>query len=112
MLAELMCKMLSHSLNSFVAAYYARHILSEVFYFTAPEIPVFERRNWLLHLHYTMKEYDKCRVNDIRKYKSFYCRIHIKNYNHLIIAYWMLPRKYFTGLNMMQEVVRVLQSLS
>jgi len=28
----------------------------------APEIPVFERRNWLLHLHYTMKEYDKCRA--------------------------------------------------
>ncbi|XP_065065030.1 Bardet-Biedl syndrome 4 protein-like [Rhopilema esculentum] len=28
----------------------------------APELPVFERRNWLIHLHYTMKEYDKCKA--------------------------------------------------
>ncbi|KAK3085477.1 hypothetical protein FSP39_004016 [Pinctada imbricata] len=27
----------------------------------APELPIFERRNWLIHLHYVRKEYDKCK---------------------------------------------------
>lgn len=26
----------------------------------APELPVYERRNWLIHLHFIRKEYDKC----------------------------------------------------
>eukprot|EP00794_Sanderia_malayensis_P018662 gene18662-20544_t len=28
----------------------------------APDIPVLERRNWLIHMHYAMKEYDKCKA--------------------------------------------------
>ncbi|GFO42972.1 Bardet-Biedl syndrome 4 protein-like, partial [Plakobranchus ocellatus] len=28
----------------------------------APEIPVFERRNWLIHLHYVRKEFEMCKV--------------------------------------------------
>ncbi|KAK3748672.1 hypothetical protein RRG08_000904 [Elysia crispata] len=28
----------------------------------APEIPVFERRNWLIHLHYVRKEFETCKV--------------------------------------------------
>ncbi|KAL8570486.1 Bardet-Biedl syndrome 4 protein [Nucella lapillus] len=27
----------------------------------APEIPLFERRNWLIHLHYVQREFDKCK---------------------------------------------------
>ena len=27
----------------------------------APEIPIFERRNWLIHLHYVRKEYEQCK---------------------------------------------------
>lgn len=30
--------------------------------FSAPEIPLFERRNWLIHLHYVQHEFDKCKV--------------------------------------------------
>ena len=29
--------------------------------FIAPELPVFERRNWLIHLHYVRKEFDSCK---------------------------------------------------
>ena len=28
---------------------------------TAPDIPIFERRNWLIHLHYVRKEYEQCK---------------------------------------------------
>ncbi|RUS77345.1 hypothetical protein EGW08_014899, partial [Elysia chlorotica] len=28
----------------------------------APEIPVFERRNWLIHLHYVRKDFETCKV--------------------------------------------------
>ncbi|KAH9507656.1 Bardet-Biedl syndrome 4 protein [Bulinus truncatus] len=28
----------------------------------APELPVFERRNWLIHLHYVRKEFETCKV--------------------------------------------------
>jgi len=28
----------------------------------APDIPVFERRNWLIHMHYVRKEYDTCKA--------------------------------------------------
>ncbi|XP_033754504.1 Bardet-Biedl syndrome 4 protein-like [Pecten maximus] len=27
----------------------------------APELPIFERRNWLIHLHYVRKEYESCK---------------------------------------------------
>lgn len=30
-------------------------------YFIAPELPIFERRNWLIHLHYVRKEFDVCK---------------------------------------------------
>lgn len=29
---------------------------------TAPELPILERRNWLIHLHYIRKDYDTCKV--------------------------------------------------
>ena len=29
---------------------------------TAPDLPIFERRNWLIHLHYVRKDYDACKV--------------------------------------------------
>ena len=28
---------------------------------SAPELPTLERRNWLIHLHYTRKEFDACK---------------------------------------------------
>ncbi|XP_038070273.1 Bardet-Biedl syndrome 4 protein-like isoform X2 [Patiria miniata] len=28
----------------------------------APELPIFERRNWLIHLHYVRKEYEACKM--------------------------------------------------
>ncbi|XP_022103425.1 Bardet-Biedl syndrome 4 protein-like isoform X2 [Acanthaster planci] len=28
----------------------------------APELPIFERRNWLIHLHYVRKEYEVCKM--------------------------------------------------
>ncbi|XP_066924866.1 Bardet-Biedl syndrome 4 protein-like [Clytia hemisphaerica] len=28
----------------------------------APDIPVFERRNWLIHMHYVRKDYDTCKA--------------------------------------------------
>ncbi len=28
---------------------------------TAPELPIFERRNWLIHLHYVRKEFETCK---------------------------------------------------
>ena len=30
-------------------------------YILAPELPIFERKNWLIHLHYVRKEYDTCK---------------------------------------------------
>lgn len=30
--------------------------------FSAPEIPIFERKNWLIHLHYIRKEYESCKA--------------------------------------------------
>lgn len=27
----------------------------------APELPIFERRNWLIHLHYIRKEFETCK---------------------------------------------------
>ena len=29
---------------------------------TAPEILIFERRNWLIHLHYIRKDFETCKV--------------------------------------------------
>ncbi len=28
----------------------------------APEIPLFERKNWLIHLHYIRKDFETCKV--------------------------------------------------
>lgn len=37
-------------------------IVTQVYcYFIAPELPIFERRNWLIHLHYVRKEFDVCK---------------------------------------------------
>ena len=30
--------------------------------FSGPELQNFERRNWLIHLHYVRKEFDKCKT--------------------------------------------------
>lgn len=30
--------------------------------FSAPELPIVERRNWLIHQHYVRKDYDTCKV--------------------------------------------------
>uniref|UniRef100_A0A8C0JAX7 Uncharacterized protein n=1 Tax=Chelonoidis abingdonii TaxID=106734 RepID=A0A8C0JAX7_CHEAB len=27
-----------------------------------PELPILERRNWLIHLHYIRKDYDTCKI--------------------------------------------------
>lgn len=29
--------------------------------FSVPELPIIERRNWLIHLHYVHKNFDKCK---------------------------------------------------
>lgn len=31
-------------------------------HFLGPEIPLFERKNWLLHLYYIRKDFTKCNV--------------------------------------------------
>lgn len=28
----------------------------------APELPIYERRNWLIHLYYIRKEYEQCKA--------------------------------------------------
>ena len=38
----------------------------------APEIPLFERKNWLLHLHYVRKDYERCKVSYCI-FISFWC---------------------------------------
>lgn len=30
--------------------------------FVVPDLPVIERRNWLIHLHYIQKDYDRCKA--------------------------------------------------
>ena len=30
--------------------------------YSVPELPIIERRNWLIHLHYVQKDYDRCKV--------------------------------------------------
>ena len=34
----------------------------EPLFATAPELPIYERRNWLIHLHYVRKEFEQCKV--------------------------------------------------
>ena len=34
----------------------------------APDIPIFERKNWLIHLHYVRKDFETCKVGES------YCR--------------------------------------
>lgn len=29
---------------------------------SAPDIPIFERKNWLIHLHYIRKDFETCKV--------------------------------------------------
>ena len=40
-------------------------VITTNFFFLAPELPVYERRNWLIHLHFIRKEYDKCMVRKV-----------------------------------------------
>ena len=37
----------------------------------APEIPLFERQNWLIHLLYIRKDFETCKVRYIRIYRPF-----------------------------------------
>lgn len=30
----------------------------------APEFPILEKQNWLIHLHYIRKDYEACKVRD------------------------------------------------
>ncbi|CAJ0919685.1 unnamed protein product [Ranitomeya imitator] len=30
--------------------------------FSVPELPILERRNWLIHLHYVHKDYEACKA--------------------------------------------------
>lgn len=32
-------------------------------YYPAPDIPIFERKNWLIHLHYIRKDFETCKVS-------------------------------------------------
>ena len=38
------------------------HTTSISFACTAPDIPIFERKNWLIHLHYIRKDFETCKV--------------------------------------------------
>lgn len=31
-------------------------------YYLAPEFPILEKQNWLIHLHYIRKDYEACKV--------------------------------------------------
>lgn len=44
-------------------------------FLSAPELPIVERRNWLIHQHYIHKEYETCKVNSLHQYKSS-CGVH------------------------------------
>ena len=37
-------------------------LTSNCYSFSAPELPIFERRNWLIHLHYIRKEFETCKT--------------------------------------------------
>uniref|UniRef100_A0A672QJS6 Uncharacterized protein n=1 Tax=Sinocyclocheilus grahami TaxID=75366 RepID=A0A672QJS6_SINGR len=48
-------------LDSFVHRYI--HIYIDVFLLSAaPDLPILERRNWLIHLHYIRKDYETCKA--------------------------------------------------
>jgi len=34
----------------------------QTLFLSAPDIPIFERKNWLLHLHYVRKDFEACKV--------------------------------------------------
>lgn len=40
-------------------------VIAQTVFFLAPELPVYERRNWLIHLHFIRKEYDQCMVRKV-----------------------------------------------
>jgi hypothetical protein len=40
----------------------ASQYMFDDFLFAAPELPIFERRNWLIHLHYIRKEFEQCKA--------------------------------------------------
>ena len=53
--------------REFVGVLYLGHLyrcteLPLSFRDAAPEIPVFERKNWLIHLHYIRKDFETCKV--------------------------------------------------
>ena len=41
---------------------YMETVSHHVILFPAPELPIVERRNWLIHQHYVRKDYDTCKV--------------------------------------------------
>lgn len=49
-----------HSMVFFPAFFPHCSILS-----SAPELPILERRNWLIHQHYLRKDYDTCKVEHL-----------------------------------------------
>ncbi|EMP38932.1 Bardet-Biedl syndrome 4 protein [Chelonia mydas] len=38
------------------------YVCSANVFHTVPELPILERRNWLIHLHYICKDYDACKI--------------------------------------------------
>lgn len=38
-----------------------------IVFFLAPELPVYERRNWLIHLQFIGKEFENCKVRKVYK---------------------------------------------
>ncbi len=50
----------------------------------APELPILERRNWLIHLHYIRKDYETCKVQPEHLQRELNCcRI-------LLIMLWLV----------------------
>lgn len=76
-------------LGSFVHHYTLLHtyIDSSLYVFllsAAPELPILERRNWLIHLHYIRKDYETCKVKPENLQREFNCcRILLIMLNHL-----------------------------
>ena len=51
----------------------------------APEIPLFDRQNWLIHLLYIRKDFETCKVRYIHMYRPFNLAVHDELFGYVYI---------------------------
>ena len=54
----------------------------------APDIPIHERKNWLIHLHYVRKDFETCKVHGCRVLHRLYTCVYVLN-KALYTASWL-----------------------